>query len=149
MVSTGAYFDSSALVTIYVTGPFSTRAREEAVRAGRIAFTPLHDLEVRNALRALHGRRALTAAQQAEFERLLDHDLRVERLVSATLDFAAVFRRAAGLSAAHTAKLLCRSLDILHVAAALELGATEFASGDERQLRLAAATGLTVMDIRE
>ncbi len=48
------------------------------------------------------------------------------------------------ISLAHrfTAKLGCRTLDALHVAAALELGAEEFWTFDERQKQLAAAVGL-------
>ncbi len=147
-MSAGVYFDSSALVAIYVTGPFSTRARAEAIHAGAVAFTPLHDLEVRNAFRALHGRKALSALQRAELERLLELDLRAGRLLHTPLDLAAVFHRAARLSAAHTSKLLCRSLDILHVAAAVELQRVGLVSADERQLNPAAAAGLKAIDIR-
>ena len=147
-MSTGTYFDSSALVTVYVTGPFSVRAREEIQKAGNPSFTPLHELEVRNALRALHGRKSLTLDQQQRFEALLNGDLLTGRLRATTLDLAAVFRRANQLSVAHTSQLLCRSLDIPHVAAALELGTTQFVSGDERQLALAAAVGLSAVDIR-
>jgi predicted nucleic acid-binding protein len=147
-VSGGAYFDSSALVAVYVSGPFSARARREIAAAGTIAFTPLHDLEVRNALRALRGRGALIPEQQRAFETLLDEDVRTGRLAVTPLDFSAVFRRASKLSAAHTSRLLCRSLDILHVAAAVELDATKLVSGDERQLALAAAVGLACEDVR-
>lgn len=147
-MSGAVYFDSSALVAIYVAGPFSARVRSEVVRFGAVAFTPLHDLEVRNAFRALHGRKALSAAQRTELERLLDLDLRAGRLASTSLDLAAVFLRAEQLSAAHTSKLLCRSLDILHVAAALELRRAELVSADERQLHLAATVGLKAIDVR-
>lgn len=147
-MSGSAYFDSSALVTIYVTGPFLARARQEVQKAGVLAFTPLHDLEVRNALRALHGRKALTLGQRQMFEALLEEDLRTGRLTATALDLTAVFSRATQLSAAHTSRLLCRSLDILPVAAALELLATQLVSGDERQLALAATTGLVAVDIR-
>lgn len=147
-MSAGAYFDSSALVAVYVTGPFSVRARSEAIHAGAVAFTPLHDLEVRNAFRALHGRKALSTAQRAELERLLELDLRAGRLLLTPLDLPAVFHRAVRLSATHTEKLLCRSLDILHVAAALELQRAELVSADERQLQLATAAGLKTIDIR-
>lgn len=147
-MSNSAYFDSSALVTIYVTGPFSVRTREEVQKSGNVAFTQLHELEVRNALRALHGRKSLTLSQLQKFEALLDEDLRAGRLAATGLDLTAVFGRATQLSAAHTSRLLCRSLDILHIAAALELGATHMVSGDERQLALASATGLAAVDIR-
>lgn len=48
------------------------------------------------------------------------------------------------LSAQHSERLGTRSLDILHVAFAVVLGAREFLSFDQRQAALAAAAGLTV-----
>jgi len=42
----------------------------------------------------------------------------------------------------HGARLGMRTLDSLHVAAALELGAKSFWTFDERQAKLAAATAL-------
>jgi predicted nucleic acid-binding protein len=55
-----------------------------------------------------------------------------------------VVREAERLSALHSEKLGTRSLDILHVAAALVLGAAEFHSFDGRQAALARAAGLRV-----
>jgi predicted nucleic acid-binding protein len=55
------------------------------------------------------------------------------------------FSTAEALSAAHGVGTLCRSLDTLHVALALELGATEFRTFDLRQSRMAAAAGLMVI----
>ena len=49
-----------------------------------------------------------------------------------------------GLSADHSATLGCRMLDIIHVAAALVLGAKEFVTSDTRQGALAKQAGLTV-----
>ena len=46
------------------------------------------------------------------------------------------------------AKTLAGSLDLLHVAAAHLTGCTTFVSGDERQLTVAKATGLAVVDIK-
>lgn len=40
---------------------------------------------------------------------------------------------------------LCRSLDTLHVALALELGATEFCTFDARQAAMAKTANLAVM----
>jgi hypothetical protein len=45
-------------------------------------------------------------------------------------------------------KLLSRSLDLLHVAAAHVATCTTFISADDRQLAVAKATGLTVIDIK-
>lgn len=59
-----------------------------------------------------------------------------------------VFRRAEVLSQAHTSATKCRSLDLLHVAAALEIGCREFASFDVRQRAIARKTGLKVLPAR-
>lgn len=62
-----------------------------------------------------------------------------------TVSWPDVFATAEALSAAHGVGTLCRSLDTLHVALALELGATEFCTFDMRQSRMAAAAGLDVI----
>lgn len=66
----------------------------------------------------------------------------IERVMVSWLD---VFATAEALSAAHGIGTLCRSLDTLHVALALELGATEFCTFDLLQSRMAAAAGLNVI----
>jgi len=48
------------------------------------------------------------------------------------------------LARRHVARLGCRTLDTLHVACALELGATKFLTFDRRQEQLAKAVGLTL-----
>lgn len=53
-------------------------------------------------------------------------------------------REAESLAEHHTPVIGARSLDILHVAAALVLGATEFCTFDTRQGKLAKAAGLHV-----
>lgn len=142
------YFDSSAIVALYVTEPFSPRARREARGAGQIPFTPLHDLEVRNALHVIHGRKLITASQLRSLTGHLDDDLQANRLMDARVDLFRVFERARTLSPTYSARLLCRSLDILHVASALDLECTRFVSGDDRQLTLADAVGMGIVDIK-
>jgi predicted nucleic acid-binding protein len=56
-----------------------------------------------------------------------------------------VFDHAEFLSAAHTAVIGARSLDILHVAAASLLGARQFVSFDRRQRSLAFKAGLKIL----
>jgi len=52
---------------------------------------------------------------------------------------------AAELSQEHTAKLGTRTLDVLHVASAVALGAQRFVTYDIRQAALAKAVGLRVL----
>jgi predicted nucleic acid-binding protein len=56
-----------------------------------------------------------------------------------------VFTKAENLAAAHAATNLCRSLDTLHVALALEVGTAEFCTFDGRQAVMAKAAGLVVV----
>lgn len=139
-----SYFDSSALVAIY-SESFSKRARREARAAGQLPYTSLHEIEVHNALYVLHGRGLL---DPRELLGQLDEDLETNRLVDTRLDLFEVFRRARDLSRIHSAQLLCRSLDVLHVAAALVLRCSRLVSGDDRQLALAAAVGLDPVDVK-
>jgi predicted nucleic acid-binding protein len=57
----------------------------------------------------------------------------------------ATLRRAGEISREHTSTLGCRTLDVLHVATALELGLHAFITFDRRQRELALATGLRVV----
>ena len=56
----------------------------------------------------------------------------------------ATFTRGAALARTYVAKLGTRTLDSLHVAAALELKAERFWTFDERQKKLAKTSGLKV-----
>lgn len=60
------------------------------------------------------------------------------------LDMHRVYGRALDLSRTWADTLGVRTLDILHVAAALELGLVEFVTGDKRQAQLAEKCSLTV-----
>ena len=68
-------------------------------------------------------------------------------LVSAGGDWPNIFREAVKLAEQHTGTVGCRSLDILHCAAAKILAATEFTSTDTRQKKLATAKGLNLVTI--
>ena len=75
----------------------------------------------------------------------LQADIIAGRLEKPACDLAAVFHKAGELSAKHAASTLARSLDILHVAAALTLGARVFVSFDDRQRKLARRARLKVL----
>jgi predicted nucleic acid-binding protein len=143
------YFDSSALVKIYVTEAHSERARKEAQAVAQLPFTWLHTLEVGNALQVLRGRRLLTADEAHALLDQLEDDRQAQRLADVAVEWPKVFHEAVQLSRRHSAQLLCRSLDILHVAVAVELGCARFVSADERQLALAKTAGLSPVDIRQ
>lgn len=143
-----SYFDTSALVKLYVSEKHSVSARREAALAGRVGYTPLQSLELHSAIRQLVGRGTLPATALAVFEIHFEADRRSRRLQETTVDLAAIFHRANRLTRQHTESLLCRTLDVLHVATAEELGCLRFISADYRQLSLATAVGLTAIDIK-
>jgi predicted nucleic acid-binding protein len=93
------------------------------------------------------GSNRLSAAESTAVLAQIDDDVAAGRLWKMPLDLHATVVRAEALSARHARRLLSRSLDLLHVAAALELGCTRFVTLDTRQARLAAACGLKTFDL--
>jgi predicted nucleic acid-binding protein len=142
------YIDSSALVAVYVPERFSKAARTTVRNAEQIPFTALHRLEVPNAFELLVGRGLITREQCRAILEQLQDDLESNRLVPSTIDLDQAFIDASELSRLHTAQLLARSLDLVHVAAAHVMVCTRFVSADDRQLAVAKASGLTVVDIK-
>ena len=59
--------------------------------------------------------------------------------------FFAVFALAQKLSRDHASTLGTRTLDVLHVASAKELGCRDFVTNDDRQAKLAQAIKLSVI----
>jgi predicted nucleic acid-binding protein len=78
----------------------------------------------------------------------LREDLESQRLVVVAVDLEEVLSQAIELSRRYAAKHLARSLDLLHVAAAQAANCTKFVSADDRQLGVARASGLRIVDIK-
>ena len=72
----------------------------------------------------------------------LEEDFAEGRYIQADLLWRAALKRAGDLSRKHTPALGCRSLDVLHVASALELERKNFLTFDRRQQKLAEAAGM-------
>jgi predicted nucleic acid-binding protein len=142
------YIDSSALVPVYVTERFSKVSRSMVRAVGQVPFTAIHQLEVPNAFELLMGRELISRDECRAVLAQLRDDLENQRLVLVSLDLERVFAEAEDLSRLYTAKFLARSLDLLHVAAARLALCTTFVSADDRQLAVAKASGLTVVDVK-
>ena len=142
------YIDSSALVAVYVTERFSKPARRALRAVPQVPYTQLHELEMANAFELLVGRGVMTRQESRTIHSQLHDDLESQRLVRLSVDLDRVFVDAYELSRLHTSKFLARSLDLLHIAAAHVATCTTFISADDRQLAVAKATGLTVVDIK-
>jgi predicted nucleic acid-binding protein len=140
------YFDTGVLLKLYLPEP---RAAEAVAfvnaSPGKPPVNPLHEHEMRSALRQKAGRGELTQSECDALIAQVQSDLTTGVHERVTVSWPDVFATAESLSAAYGVGTLCRSLDTLHVALALELGATEFCTFDLRQSRMAAAAGLAVI----
>ena len=140
-----AYADSSFLVSLHRADTRHAEANSYLAKAAvALVFTPLHRIEVRNALRNATANGEMTAADCRLAFRQIEEDLRDGVLVHTPVGWTDVFRRADELSEKHAATEGQRTIDLLHVALALESGAKTFLSFDRRQRKLAKAAGLKV-----
>jgi len=142
------YIDSSVLVAVYVPERFSKAARAAVLAAGVVPFNALHQLEVSNAFELLVGRGAVTRDECRAIQIHLRDDVEQQRLRSDSVDLDRVLAQAGELSRLYAAKHLARTLDLLHVAAAQIALCTTFVTADDRQLAVAKASGLAVVDIK-
>lgn len=139
------YADTGFLCSLYAPDAHTAKATLAMKRQTEaLAFTWLHQLEFRNALRLRVFRNEITTKQRDASLNLLLADLAGGILDHASPQLADVMTEAERLSALHSEKIGTRSLDILHVAEALVLGISVFLTFDKRQASLAKAAGLKV-----
>ncbi len=142
------YADSSFLVSLYRKDDNQDAANDFMARNRPVlAFSLLNRIELRNALRNALSFGEITEQDSRAAFRQLETDLRGGIFVHLPVDWTQVFRRADELSEKYAAREGQRTidlLDLLHVAIALECGATTFLSFDKRQRKLAQAAGLKV-----
>ena len=140
------YLDTGCFVKLYY--PETDSARIISLIQGKtICYTPLHELEFVNSLQLKVFLQHATPQQVAAARALVEADLKSGVLASVGGDWPGIFREAVKLAEQHTGAVGCRSLDILHCAAAKVLAATEFISTDARQKKLSTAMGLTLVTI--
>jgi hypothetical protein len=139
------YIDTGILVKSYVFEANSPQAIAIIEAAGEpLVFSHFHGIEIPNAIRLKRFRGEITEAEEAEAIKVFQADIEAGRLARPGYDLEEAFKRAGMLSAQHSGTVGSRSLDILHVAAALECGCARLASFDERQRRIASLAGLQV-----
>jgi len=109
-----------------------------------LPVTHLHEIEMKTAFRSRAQRGEMSKADLQRTIQAFESDLRSGILYRPSYDLAGMFRQAEVLSNLYASKHACRSLDILHVAAALLLNATEFITFDNRQKVIASEAGLSV-----
>jgi len=139
-----AYLDTSVLIKSYVVEKDSAAADALIVGTpGPIPYTHFHAIEIRTGIRLKRGRGEITETQLKGVLSDLQKDIDAGRFERPSYDLSIIFQKAEELSAKYAAETLAWSLDILHVAAALVIGARQFITFDKRQAALAAKAGLT------
>ena len=107
-------------------------------------LTHVHRTELQNAWQLKVYRKEMPAEAAARAAEDLQSDIDAGVWLLPEYDLESVFAISVRLAREHTAVLGTRSLDVLHVAAALALQERHFVTGDDRQAKLAAAVGLRV-----
>jgi predicted nucleic acid-binding protein len=139
-----SYADTSFAVSLYVPDIHSSRAiAAMAKMKGAVLITALVEVELCNSIELRRFRKELTAREAKSASWAFEQDIQTG-VFSVQPIPASAFENARRLARKHTASLGTRSLDLLHVASALTLGAATLYSFDVSQRKLAQAAGLTL-----
>ena len=139
------FADTSFLFSLYGNDVHSPRALAWT-RAHKTALclSSLGEFELGNALRFAEFRKSIAVGEAALFQAHFETDRASGRISVRICNLASVVDEAKILSETHTLAEGLRGFDILHVAAALTLGARAFLTFDGNQKKLAEAAGLQV-----
>jgi predicted nucleic acid-binding protein len=157
--------DSSLIVALYLAEVDSARADAACASVPPpILLTEWHRVEIANAFQRAVKNGRITATQAALLWQDFTADIAAGRFEIVAIDHAAVLSRTLELTQKHTATIGTRSLDLIHIASALEMASPqfvrnqiqgaavvslkiggEFLSFDHRQRQAASAEGMTVI----
>ena len=138
------YADTSFLISLYVPDANSALAAAQMHGAKLpILLSSLGELELTNAILLRLFRGEIAASKVKAAHALVSRDIQDGVFILKPLS-AGVYERAKQIARRHTPQLGTRTLDVLHVASALELQADIFYTFDRNQGKLAKAEGLTV-----
>jgi hypothetical protein len=138
------YADTSFLFSLYATDANSARA--DAWRQANpdpLPFTAFHRLELRNALSLAMFQQRLTQQEIQAAWQEVENDCAAGLLVARGGLWHHVLLDAQTYALNQTPTIGCRTLDVLHVAAAKLVGVTEFCTFDTRQAELVRKVGMT------
>jgi hypothetical protein len=140
------YADTSFLFSLYAADANSAKADVwRQANPAPLPFTAFHRLELRNALSlALFQQRLTLPEVQAAWQEV-ENDCAAGLLVARGGLWHRVLVDAETYALNHTPAVGCRTLDVLHVAAAKLIGTTEFCTFDTRQSSLAGRIGLVAV----
>ena len=137
------YVDTSVIVKLYIKETYSREASAWiSANNEAIPKTIFHELEFTNAIRLKQFRNEMSNREAGiVFQRFNKHE-KESIFYRPQINWSDAFTRSLELSKNHTKTTESRSLDIIHVASALSMGADRFFTFDEKQSQLASAAGL-------
>lgn len=135
------YADTSFFVSLYVEDRHSEEVQHLILQRPHLSITPLHKAEWVHAIEQHLFRKQMSKSSVERVHAEFEQDHKRGLWVNAPLP-EAVFERATELARRYVSQTGTRTLDTLHVAAALELKAERFWTFDDRQAKLAKAVGL-------
>lgn len=141
-LSASTYLDTSFVVSLY-SGDVNTTAAIALLQEAQSVrlISSLVELETVNAFELRVFRKEFSRSEADVCLLNFERDVQAGVYLLQTLP-EVVFVRAGTLSRRLTGRIGTRSADILHIAAALEYGATNFFSFDLQQRKMAKAVGL-------
>lgn len=144
-----SYWDTSSLAKLYLTEPDSATFDALATATPLIRISPLVRFESRLAFLRREREGAIAAHGAVMLSRRLDQNIADGKIQVIATEFAieAEFEQVVQACMNRPEPVWIRTLDALHVAAALSVGESEFVSNDLRQRAAAAAVGLTVFPV--
>lgn len=141
-----SYVDTGFLFSLYLPET-TTAAASAAFRSVKppVAITSLGFLELRVALYLSVFRGQIAETQRQTVWQLIEEDIQEGLFVLTPVASSSLYEQAAKLAEKYSATVGTRTLDLLHVAAALTLGARQMLTFDSRQRRAAQGEGLKVL----
>jgi predicted nucleic acid-binding protein len=139
-----AYADTGFLISLYREDGHSAAASALVHSKPVFLLTPLVEVEFTNALYLAVFRKLSTVAESRLIYDSFAHHQASGVFRAGPLG-SEVWETAVALSRRHTAKFGVRTLDVIHVAAALALKPEVFFSFDDRQRKLARAERLRLL----
>jgi predicted nucleic acid-binding protein len=141
------YWDTSALLKLYVSEPDSVRFRSHATAKGPLLTADISRCELFTALERKEFAGAITPATAPVFYSQFENDISAGRIVILRSDererqrFQSLVRQLYHW----TPPILIRTLDAIHISAALAANASEFVTTDQRQAEAVSVFHLPVI----
>jgi predicted nucleic acid-binding protein len=114
-----------------------------------VLWTPWQRVEVLNGFCQVERAGLLDKGESRQIIRLLEQEVRIGYWPHVEFDWTDAVRTAGEIRAEHSLKMVVRSMDLFHIAIAIEVGAEAILSFDTDQIALANAVGLPVFKLAE